>query len=58
MISLRGNIFILGGDVGSLDATSSVLVSSNNGSDWEKAAPLAIAREDHTAVTTETLQCN
>ena len=61
MISLTGNIFILGGDVGGFSsvATSSVLVSSDNGSTWEEAeTSLATPRRLHTAVTTETLQCN
>ena len=57
MMSIRGKIFILGGDTGTLDPTSSVLVSTD-GSDWEEAAPLAIPRQEHTAVTTETLQCH
>ena len=57
MVSLRGKIFILGGDVDYQDPTSSVLVSTD-GSDWEEATPLASPRYDHTAVTTETLQCN
>ena len=58
MVYLRGKIFILGGRLG-LDGTSSVLVSTSHGSDWEEEeAPLAIPRYGHTAVTTETLQCN
>ena len=56
MIYLRGKIFILGGWVGT--QTSSVLVSSDNGTNWEEAAPLASPRWLHTAVTTETLPCN
>ena len=63
MVSLRGKIFILGGQLVQrdvpLDVTSSVLVSTSHGSDWEEEeAPLAIPRYGHTAVTTETLQCN
>ena len=59
MITLGGKIFILGGDVGRWDPTSSVLVSSDNGSSWEEAeTSLASPRSYHTAVTTETLPCN
>ena len=58
MISLHGKIFILGGELSSSSPSSSVLVSSDNGSTWEEEAPLDSPSALHTAVTTETLQCN
>ena len=58
IVTLGNRIYILGGVANGRGAIASLLVSTNNGTDWEETTSLRTARYGHTAVSTETLDCN